>query len=147
VVAEDRVVEPDLVPRVDHLRAPVRDRLNRGRDGVAGEQEERVGRLPHHALAERRDAREPAARAAVGRREAVHVVDLEECDAHRAGARRLLPRQRRVLCEEECGEQRECECAPARAGECHRVESPFLENVRELVAAAPFAPQLGRAVA
>ena len=47
-----------------------------------------------------------AARAAVGGREAVHVVDLKERDAHRAGALLLPARERRVLCEEECGDER-----------------------------------------
>jgi hypothetical protein len=42
-----------------------------------------------------------------------------------------------VLREEECGGERECERAPARSDECHRVENPFLEDVRELSRPAP----------
>ena len=58
VIAKRRVIETDSVPRVDHLRALQRDRLNGRRDRVARHQEQRVRVL----LPDRFRQREHAAR-------------------------------------------------------------------------------------
>src|SRR6185369_1570587 len=80
VIAVRRIVETDRVPRFDHLRALVSDRLDRRRDRVAGHEQERVWVLLLDRLPERQNPTETAGLALIDRRKLVDVVNLKERD-------------------------------------------------------------------
>src|SRR5919197_2478473 len=61
VVAEYRIIQPERIPGGDHLCPFEEVRCHRRRDGIAGEQEERVRRFGHDLLAQRRHAGQSAA--------------------------------------------------------------------------------------
>ena len=104
VVPERGDVEPELVPGRDHLLAPEHRRHDGRRDRVAGQREQRVGRLRARPRDQRRDPRHAALLAlAVDRLQDVVVVELEEREAHRRPVG--LPRD---ACREQTrGEQRQ----------------------------------------
>ena len=84
VIPERGDVEPELVPRGDHLLAPEHRRHDGRRDRVAGQREHRVGRLRPRPRDQGRDPRHPALLAlAIGRLQEVVVVELEEREADR----------------------------------------------------------------
>ena len=59
VISESGVVESGCIPGFDHLCAFVSYRLNRRRDGVAGEKKEACEATPSELFLERQNARQP----------------------------------------------------------------------------------------
>src|SRR6185437_5667067 len=80
VIAVRRIVETNRVPRFDHLRALVSDRLDRRRNRVAGHEQERVWVLLLDRFPERQDSPESARLALIDGRKLVDVVNLQQRD-------------------------------------------------------------------
>ena len=93
MIAEGRVIKPARIPGFDHLLAFISVRFDRRRNGISGEQEQRMWRFAHDFPAQRQYSRQSTARACIHRGKLIDIIDLQKGHPNRTFALSLCSRR------------------------------------------------------